>query len=369
MIIRNLHHNTIRVCFISLRAYPLFRPEVEAIFGGAEVDLYLLATELAKDEAFSVQFVVADYGQAPTETIEQVKLYKSLNVGKNLFLGGRKIWRALQQADAQIYMSEACSLGTVLHAYFCRKHDRKFIYRTAAARECNGIYFQNHPLRAKAVLWAFRQADTFITQNEVDAENLQRTTGLSSRVIRNVTRLPERIPNKEDIILWVARSSTGKHPERLFQLARDLPEKHFTMICPQVGEGSHYEELVRQAESVPNVQFHRRVPFQEVGAYFERARMFVCTSDAEGFPNTYVQSCQNATPIVSFKVNPDTFLNRYQCGFCAEGNWPAFVNAVRTAMDTDAGATWGANARHYVEDTHDITKIIEEYKTIFRQLV
>ena len=39
----------IRVCFISLRAYPIFNPSVEKLFGGAEVDLYLLATELAKE--------------------------------------------------------------------------------------------------------------------------------------------------------------------------------------------------------------------------------------------------------------------------------------------------------------------------------
>jgi len=37
-------------------------------------------------------------------------------------------------------------------------------------------------------------------------------------------------------------------------------------------------------------------------------------------------------------------------------------------MDTDLGAAWGVNARRYVEKNHDITRIIEEYKTIFREL-
>ncbi len=52
----------IRVCFISPKAYPLFNPNVEAVFGGAEVDLYYLATELAKDDSFTVSFITADYG-------------------------------------------------------------------------------------------------------------------------------------------------------------------------------------------------------------------------------------------------------------------------------------------------------------------
>ena len=358
----------IRVCFVSLRAYPLFNPQVEAVFGGAEVDLYLLATELAKDTTFDVRFVTADYGQSPTETIEQVKLFKSLAVDRNLFLNGRKLWRALRQADAQIYMSETCSLGTALHAYFCKKHDRKFVYRTAAAKECNGIYFQNHPLRAKAVRWAFRQAAALICQNDADAMNLHNTTGLASTVIRNATQLP--IPNlqKEEMILWAARSSASKQPELLLQLAQEMPEKQFIMICPQAEGDNRYEELASQAEAIPNILFLRRVAYQEIGAYFQRARVFICTSDGEGFPNTYVQACQSKTPVVSFKVNPDEFLDRNQCGFCANGDWQAFVDTVRKVMDTDIGTDWGANARHYAEKKHDITQIIETYKTIFRKL-
>lgn len=358
----------IRVCFISLRAYPLFRPEVQATFGGAEVDLYLLATELAKDAAFDVRFVVADYGQPASETIQNVKLYTSLNVDKNLFLGGRRLWRALRQADARIYMSEACSLGTVLHAYFCKKHKRRFVYRTAHTRECNGTYIRQHLLRAKAVLWAFRQASALICQNDVDAANLQRTTGLTSTVIRNATRLPIPGRPKEETILWAARSSAIKQPTLLLRLAQEMPEKQFVMICPPAEGDTRYEELVRRAEAIPNIQFLRRVAYQDIGAYFERARVFVCTSDGEGFPNTYVQACQSRTPIVSFKVNPDDFLNRNQCGFCANGDWQAFADTIRKVMDADLGAAWGANARRYVETHHDITRIIEEYKTIFREL-
>lgn len=51
----------IRVCFIILNAYPLFNLEVKDVIGGAEVDLYLLATELAKDKNFQVCFVMGDY--------------------------------------------------------------------------------------------------------------------------------------------------------------------------------------------------------------------------------------------------------------------------------------------------------------------
>ena len=53
----------VRVCFVIMKAYPLFNPEIKSVFGGAEVDFYNLATELAKDKNFDVSCVVADYGQ------------------------------------------------------------------------------------------------------------------------------------------------------------------------------------------------------------------------------------------------------------------------------------------------------------------
>ena len=69
----------IRICFIAPKAYSLFNPDVKELLGGAEVDLYFLATELAKDENFAVSFITADYGQEKTETIEGVRIIKSVD--------------------------------------------------------------------------------------------------------------------------------------------------------------------------------------------------------------------------------------------------------------------------------------------------
>ena len=54
---------TVKVCFVSPKAYPLFDDKAQGVFGGAEVDLYMLGTELAADDAFEVSFIVADYAQ------------------------------------------------------------------------------------------------------------------------------------------------------------------------------------------------------------------------------------------------------------------------------------------------------------------
>jgi len=81
----------IRVCFVSPKAYPLFNSDIESVFGGAEVDTYMIATELAKDDGFEVSFIVADYGQPQEEVRENVRLLKSLNFKQNALTGARKV--------------------------------------------------------------------------------------------------------------------------------------------------------------------------------------------------------------------------------------------------------------------------------------
>ena len=358
----------IRVCFISLRAYPIFDPSVEKIFGGAEVDLYLLATELAKDPRFDVQFVVGDYGQPDGERIENVTLFKSLDVHKNLFLQGRKLWRALRQANAQIYMQEACSLSTPMIAAWCVLHRRKFVYRTASMQETNGAYFAQNPVRGVFVKWAFRAADQFIVQNEKDAEHAVKTLGRNSLVIRNACRLSSMTTGEKKGILWAGRSPEVKRPDLFLKLTRAFPDKQFVMICQKGTGDADYEQLVNEAQQLSNLTFIRRVPFQEIDRYFERAEVFVNTSDSEGFPNAFVQACKNAAPILSLRVNPDGFLDAHQCGRCADGDWERFCALLRELTETPLGRRLGQNGQAYIRQFHDIEDIVRRYKQLFMGL-
>lgn len=358
----------IRVCFIILKAYPLFNPKVESLFGGSEAEMYLVATELAKDKNFEVTFVVGDYGQDPFEVHRGVTVIKSVNVSRNLFLGAWRIWRAFLRANAQIYMSKAASLGTTLNAIFASCHRRIFVFRTGGSSLCDGTYLQEHPFRGKAFLWALRRANLVITQNQEDSANLLTTTAVSSEVVLNAHPLPASTPYARDTILWVGRSDPVKRPDLFLKLARSLPAQDFTMICQKASRDNHYDALVKNASLIENLHFIRRVPFHEIDAYFQRAKTFVNTSDSEGFPNTFLQAGKCATPILSFNVNPDGFLDKYKCGICAQKIWSKFIDGLKTLIVPEKMEEYGKNGRSYVEQNHDIKKIVQTYKTLFARL-
>ena len=363
-------NNPIRVCFVMLKAYPVFNPEVKKIFGGAEVDFYYLATELAKDPDYQVSCIVADYGQPTTEIRRGVTLIKSVrDLQKYRLRDACYLWRALRKADARIYVRELSSLVTVECAVFTRLYRRKFVYRTAHTRECDGTYLRWHRFRGPAFAWAMRHADRVITQNAEDVKLLQNTIGVKADVIKGA-HVPRR---KSDIrrytILWAARSTSFKRPELFLKLANQMPDKHFTMICPRATDDDRYDELVEKAKKIKNLDFIPGVPFCELEDYFERAKVFISTSESEGFPNTYIHACKCAAPILTLKVNPDNFISRYQCGMCADDDWDRFCEMLNTLLEPETAEIYGQNGRRYVDENHNIGKIIEDYKKIFRQLM
>jgi len=359
----------IKVCFIAPKAYPLFNPDVKKVFGGAEVDLYFLATELAKDQNFTVSFITADYGQQDIENIDYVRIIKSLDFNKNPLIGAARIWRAMQTADSHIYFQEAVSWGTLLVALFCSSHKKNFVYRTANQGESDGTYFNRKRLLKKAFSWSLHKAGAVIVQNRIDRENLQNSVGIDSMVIPNGQRLLDSGQTKRDSILWVGRSTPLKRPELFVKLAENFPDEKFTMICQQATGDENYQNLLTQAQKLDNLQFIRAVPFADIGTCFQQAKVFVNTSDSEGFPNTFIHACNCAAPILSLKVNPDDFINRYNCGMSCDDDWQRMIDSLKSMLQKDRYVELGQNGKKYVEERHDLVKIIKQYKELFEKLL
>lgn len=357
----------VSICFVSPKAYGLFDPAAASNYGGAEVDLYMLAVELAKDPGFRVSFVTADYGQPPEQTIDNVRLLKSLSFREPPFAGAWKIWRALKRADAQFYMIKTISPGVPLTWAFCRLHRRRFLYRTASARECDGACRSDQPLTAKLFYRCLRHADGVFAQNRQDAARLRERFSIPAVVIPNGHRLQDSPPAEKQTVLWVGRSAEVKHPERFFELARAFPREPFVMVCRRATGDANYDRLRQQAAAVENLEFHENVDFARIGDCFARARVFVNTSDSEGFANTFIQAAAAGTCILTWSVNPDNFLTEYQCGLACQANAEKLNQGLSFLLEDNRCLDLGQNGRRYVREHHDITAIAEQYKTYLRQ--
>lgn len=351
-----------KFCIVSLGAYPLFNPECKRTFGGAEVQLYFLAQSL-KRLGCEVDFVVGDFGQ------ERVENYNSIRVIKSSSVSGRSgivsfirssliLSRVLFSLNSDVFLQRSASAGTGLVRLISWLKRKKFVYMSAHEIDCNGEYEkQNNFIKGLLFRLGVRNADLVITQSVDHEKMLSDHHGVKSVVMPSMYPLDEQVENGiyKDTVLWVARCEDWKNPDLFLELAKSNLDVQFTMICPPSNnQPDFFEKIKSTARSAKNVTFIRFVPFEEIDAYFSRARLFVQTSDYEGFPNTFIQAFKNETPVLSFSVSPDSILERNNLGACADGDREIFFTEFQNLLnDREKLTQMGSNASAYFRKNHD----------------
>ncbi len=360
-----------KICFISLKAYQLFNQKVEGTFGGAEVQMSYLAKELAKDEKYQISFIVGDYGQKDKEERDGVFLYKFLSPrakGVSFIEVAQlfKLYQLLRKLDADIYITTTAHPVIGLVSFFSMINNKKHLHRTSSDIGVDGSFIARGGFLGKMYKFGLKRADQILVQNELNKEMLYKNHKLDSIVLKNVFILSGRKNAQKKEILWVSRSAAIKKPQKFLDLAERFPGETFRMICPSsVGQESVYRKAKLRAFKIKNVKFVDFVPFDKIQEYYDHAKVFINTSDYEGFPNTFIQSCISGTPILSLNVNPDNFLNEYNCGYCANSNFEQMCDYLKEiTKDYRKWRIKSNNSRKYVEENHDIKINIERFKEI-----
>lgn len=372
----------VRVCFVSLSAYHLFNPGIRSEFGGAELQLYYLATELAKDAQFEIIFVTSDFGQPDIEVRVGVKLYKLFSPPKKpryirTIIEYMRLWLLLKKINADVYIQRAAGIITGWSALFCRLNRKKFIYMTA--HDADVIDKKPSWMPGETVgniIWKFfrmglRLADLVIVQHQEQKENLKKLYNKEGYIRPSAHRIlgDNNLLHKE-FILWVARCEDWKQPEFFLELAKSFPEEKFYMVCPRSHSSEYFEEIRNQALKLSNVRFFDYVPFSKIDDFFLKAKVFINTSKKEGFPNTFIQAFQRKTPVLSLNVNPDDILERYNIGRCSEGDFSQLKFYLKDLLNNiTILREMSENAYKYAKNKHDVQKIIEEDKEIILKIM
>jgi len=360
-----MNKKTIKICFVSLLAYSLFNKKSHSSFGGAEVQLFNIVNELSNRNNINIDFIVGhNSDKHATELFKKIKILKVVNLSKenilNKITSAFRLFYYLIKSNSNIYIQRSAGAETGLVALYCKLFHKKFIYMTAHEIDCNGEYRKKNRFLGLLYEFGLKNAHLVITQNNDHKKILKKNYNINATIISNGFDIPNKIySNTRDYILWVARLENWKQPEIFLNLAKKFPKEKFIMIAPSLSD-KHYSNKIRSiAEKMKNLQSIPSVPFSEINSYFAKAKIFINTSTFEGFPNTFVQATMYGTPIISLNVNPVNFLNKYNCGYCANGDIDKLHQFTQKLL-TD-NKTWkqmSSNARKYAKENHDIKKNI-----------
>ncbi len=371
---------SMKICLVLLRTYPVFRPETNERFGGAEVQFYLLSRALTKFPGLQITVVSNDFGQPDHETIDGVILRKFCASRKGL--AGRKplrklfasqaLNRVLEEVNADVYLQSCAGIETGLVARFCKKHGKHFVFCAASDIDLDGRFEKDNSLwMARFFRYGMTRTSLVICQTELQQKLLKERFDQDGVVLPYLCDVPlTYCAPSGNSILWVSRLLPMKRPEIFFDLARRNPECKFVMVAARGPDDKYFDQVLREAEGIANLEVHSEVAYQQMDRFFSEAILFVGTSEFEGFPNTYLQAMSHGVPLLSLAVNPGEILTRHNTGYLANNDIDKFFGLFQQHFsDSEQYSQKSQAAWNYVREFNASDMVAESYRKLLHDLI
>jgi len=347
----------VKFLFLSSLAHLALDPQANRVSGGAELQVALLAKELAK-RGLDVVVAGGDTGQADNVVHHGVKTRPAGKFHTGGLLDSLtalpRVCRLLKEERPDYVLVLGWTSWLYILHLLRPIFGFQLIFICGLDTEVNGEFRRENPVRGWLFEEGMRQSDQRFAMTRLQ-ERLFRDAGMTCAMYRNLIlpRTSPRAVDKTVDFLWVARCQPIKQPHRFLDLAESLPQASFEMVCPRE-DATLWETVQARADKLPNVTFLNGVPYRDVQAHYDAARIFVNTSTFEGWPNSFIQAGQGETPILSLQVRPDTIFDDYQLGTCADGHMATFLRAAREWWaDPARTEAMGKEAARFVAELHD----------------
>jgi len=167
-------------------------------------------------------------------------------------------------------------------------------------------------------------------------------------------------------LLWLGRLTKQKGLEHLLDLAECCPELQFDLVGDTNTDSSYARRIIKRAGTLSNVVMHGRVPHSAVDSYYRQAAAMLCTSDWEGFPNTFVEAWSRGVPVAT-RWDADDLVSGNNLGVVA-ANVESLARKTRKLISSQV--EWEAcsrRARAFYLKNHTVEATAEAYERLFNQ--
>lgn len=375
--------NSSKVCIVGLKCYDLLvGAKVPRFIGGIETQLVLLAKGLA-EEGCDVSFITYDHGQTDDQIIEGIRVLKAYRPdggirGLRWLSRARQLWRAMESANADIYVQMGAGVETGMVAFGCGRKKiphSKFVFCLASDLDLGPS------LRSGTFGWegqiyrrGLRQASLIVSQTERQQKRLQEAVSLDARVIPMAAASPLRAKSENPFlngvcrVAWVGRTSREKRLEWLVEVARRCPDIEFQIVGTANGRSTYATEVLKDLKGLTNVMLTGRLAAPEMHNVYQHAHILCNTSVFEGFPTTFLEAWSYGLPVVT-TFDPDNIVRRQELGRVAE-TVDGLVTALRELRsDQVSYARISQSAKRYYEENRSVGVVSRRFRLAFEELL
>ncbi len=295
--------------------------------GGAEYQAKCIVEELIRWRDYEVTYLARNI---PPDLREHG--YRVINIASRnrlnrhaFFFDTPRLYAMLRRAAPDVIYQRGLLPYTGVAAHYAQRWGSHLIFHAAhdddvtpmptAGAAPNGL----RAIDRRFGLYGLRRADSIVVQSEQQAARLQRHFARpAAAIMRNFHPAPPEVGAKPDRVevVWVANFKPAKRPEAFVALAerfRGRSDMRFHMVGA-CADRTRYRGLLERIGALENLVYHGALHMDAVNALLARARVFVNTSESEGFPNTYIQAWQRNVPVLSLDIDPDAVIEREGLG-------------------------------------------------------
>ncbi|NLX95660.1 MAG: glycosyltransferase family 4 protein, partial [Rhodopirellula sp.] len=274
-----------------------------------------------------------------------------------------------------IYYQRMAEATTGIVAVFCRAYRRPFVFALAHNYNCKPD-LPALPRRRDKWLYRYglRHADAVISQTRFQQHMLRKHFDVESVVIPNCgLDLANAAQEAEDKanqptkrVLWIGRFSREKRLDILLDVAERCPDVQFDVVGDTDGKQPAMDALKAQAQHISHIRLHGLVPHSKIACFYHKAHLLLCTSDDEGFPNTFIEAWSCGVPVVT-TFDPDGVVARCTAGAVA-ADASGLVSSMRDLLQSQHWRESSQRARHLFDQHHTIGQVTQHIEQLILSL-
>jgi glycosyltransferase involved in cell wall biosynthesis len=368
--------NHLSICIVSHNAYRAISGGESGAIGGVEWQTSLTARWLAA-RGHRVTMLTWDEGGPSEECFDGVRVMKICRQTAGLpglrffYPKWTRLVNAMRRADADVYYHNCGECFTGQIALWCRRNRKAFVFSSANDTDCDPALPDLKSVGERVLYrYGLRHAHARVVQTETQRLRLRAEFGLDAVRIP----MPCSGASEEDFaqrqhpgsgrVLWIARLTRQKRPDRFLDLVQASPELQFDFVGPAVNE-PYSQAVCKRATTLSNVTVHGALPRPRVADLYRRASLLCCTSDYEGFPNTFLEAWSHGLPIVS-TFDPDGLIAKRRLGVIAKDSLE-MKEAIHSLLRSPATyREMSHNARRYYWENHRVETILPQFERLFQ---
>jgi glycosyltransferase involved in cell wall biosynthesis len=344
----------------------------EAIMGGSQYQAKVLTEHLLAH--YDVQVVYLTTRSNPSFTPDGYRVVQFSDrsgIRKyGSFFDALRLYRTLREIAPDTILQAVGSAHTGIAAFYARRHGCRMLWRITHDRTVAPepiVWWHVHKRIERWFLeYGIRTAHLILAQSRYQRDQLARNYGRHDAIVlaNFHPAAPDLERSRRDYlqVIWIGNLKPFKNPGAFVRLARGFANRsdvRFVMIGAAMDDGEWTRTQLGDIARTPNIEYLGKRSQDDVNDALCRSDLLVCTSDHEGFSNTFIQAWMRRVPVASLRVDPDGLLSRGRLGSVAQTEQRLFVDVANWLGSPAERLAVGQRCRDYSLAHHSEANIAE----------